>query len=251
MQLGRDDGRGRIGAHAARVGAGVAVQQALVVLAGGQGQYVAAVAHDDEAGFFAGEEFFDDHACARCAQRAVAQHGVDRGMGLVQRHGHDHALAGRQAVGLDDDGGAFLVDIGVGPDRVGEGLVARRGNLVAHHEGLGVVLRAFELGRRPGGTEDLQAARAKEIDHAGGQGRLGADHGDADIFALDEIGQFFGRGVGDGLQLRVERGAAVAGGHVHALHARRLGQAPSQGVFTAARADNQYFHCASSNTTLV
>src|SRR5471030_2811344 len=47
-----DRGRG-VGTHTAGVRAGVAVADAFVVLAGGHRQYVLAVDHDDEAGFFA------------------------------------------------------------------------------------------------------------------------------------------------------------------------------------------------------
>ncbi len=57
------DHRGRgVRTHAAGVRAAVAVADAFVVLAGGHGQHVFAVDHDDEAGFFAIEEFFDHHA---------------------------------------------------------------------------------------------------------------------------------------------------------------------------------------------
>ncbi|CFW05319.1 Uncharacterised protein [Bordetella pertussis] len=244
VQLGRDDRGGRIGAHAAGVGTGVAVLQALVVLAGGQGEHMAAVAHDDEAGFFAGEEFLDHHARAGLAQRAVAQHGVDRAMRFVQRHGDHHALAGSQAVGLDHDGRAVLVDIGVRLGRIGEGFVARRGDGMADHEGLGVILRAFQLRGRLGRTEDLQAAGAEHVDHAGGQGRLGADHGQRHALALDEVGQFLGAGQRYVLELLALRGAAVAGRHVDLVDARGAGQTPCEGVFAAARADYQEFHVA-------
>jgi hypothetical protein len=70
----RDDRRRRVGAHAARVRALVVVLQALVVLAGGQRQDVLAVAHDDEAGFFAGQEFLDHDARAGVAEAVIGQH---------------------------------------------------------------------------------------------------------------------------------------------------------------------------------
>jgi hypothetical protein len=47
------------------------------------------------------------------AQLVVQQHEVDGFVRLGGRHGHDHALAGGQAVGLDDDGRALAVDVGV------------------------------------------------------------------------------------------------------------------------------------------
>ena len=59
VDLGRDHRRGRIRAHATGVGALVAVEQAFVVLAGGQGQGALAVTQHDEAGLFAGQKLFD------------------------------------------------------------------------------------------------------------------------------------------------------------------------------------------------
>ena len=53
MHVGRDHRGRRVRPHAAGVGAGIGVEQALVVLAGGQGQHVLAIAQHDEAGFLA------------------------------------------------------------------------------------------------------------------------------------------------------------------------------------------------------
>jgi hypothetical protein len=77
------------------------------------GQDVLAVDHDDEAGFLAVEKFLDDDAGACIAQLVAGQHVVDGGVRFFRRHGDDDALAGGQAVGLDDDGGALAVDVGV------------------------------------------------------------------------------------------------------------------------------------------
>ena len=54
----------------------------------------------------------------------VAEHRVDRRVRLVARRRDDHALAGRQAVGLDDDRRAARVDVRVRRGGVGEGRVA-------------------------------------------------------------------------------------------------------------------------------
>ena len=95
--------------------------QALVVLAGRHRRHIPAVTHDDETGFLAVQELLDHHARAagvvRDAQRVEArvgrQHELDRFMRLMQAHGHDHALACRQPVGLDHNRRAFFIDIGV------------------------------------------------------------------------------------------------------------------------------------------
>ena len=76
--------------------------QALVILRGRHGQDVLAVGHDDEARFLARQEFLDDHQVAGRAELAV-EHRLGGGDRLVGRVDDDHALAGGQAAGLDDD----------------------------------------------------------------------------------------------------------------------------------------------------
>ena len=109
VHVRRHDRRGRVSAHAAGVRAFVVVEQALVILARRERYHVLAVAHHDEAGLFALEKPLDHDAGLPAvvlhAELVVvgAQHPVDRLVRLRQAHRDDHALAGRQAVGLDDD----------------------------------------------------------------------------------------------------------------------------------------------------
>ena len=185
------DRRGRVRAHAAGVGAAVAVLQPLVILRRGQREHVAAVDHDDEARLLAGEEFLDDHACAGVAHRVVDQHRIDRLVRLARRRRHDHALPGGEPVGLDDDRCAVALDVGVRGRGVGEGLVARSRDAVARHEGLREVLRALELRGRLRGAEDGEAGLAERVDDARGQRALRADHGERDVALArerDEVG---------------------------------------------------------------
>ncbi len=119
-------GAGGIGAHAAGVRAAIAVEQALVVLAGRERQRVPAVAHDDEARFLAGQEVLDDDARAAGAERVADEHRSDRGFGFGDAAGDDDTLAGRQAIGLDHDRRPAAPDIGTCLGRVGEGAVFAR-----------------------------------------------------------------------------------------------------------------------------
>jgi len=161
-------------------------------------------------------------------------------VGFVQRHRHDDALARRQAVGLDDDGGAAAVHVGVGGGRVGEGLVGRCRDAVALHEVLGKGLGAFELGGGFRRAKDAQATRTELVDDASGQCRLRADDGQRDLVFNGEIGERGRVGGGDGhvLQSLVTRRAAVAGGHIDLADALSLGQLPGQRVFAAAVAND-------------
>ena len=99
-----DDGRRRIGAHAARVRAAVAVVARLVVLRARERHDARAVDDCDEARFLAGEKVFDHDGCAGLRRTAVCRSTpVERLLGLGQRWRDDHAFAGGEAVGLDDD----------------------------------------------------------------------------------------------------------------------------------------------------
>jgi hypothetical protein len=144
---------------------------------------------------------------------------------------------------LIHDGGAQLVDVGVGSSRIGKGFVGCGRDAVALHEGLGEGLGAFQLGSRPGGTKDLQAVGAEFIDHAGCQRCLRANHGQPDLFLLRPFAQ--GHHVGDGqvFQLAASQGrAAIAWGNKHLRRLGRLRQFPRQGVFAATAADDKYLH---------
>ena len=169
----------------------------------------------------------------------VEQHHVDGGMRFVRGHGDDDALAGGQAVGLDDDRRALGVDVGVGRGRVGEGLELGGRNAVAGHEALGEILGAFELRGCLGRAEDAQAAGAEDIDDAGGQRRFRTDDGQVDVLARRRVGQRVDVGDGQVLQLVLARRAGVAGGDQNLLQAGRLGETPGQRVFAAAGTDDE------------
>ena len=110
---------------------------------------------------------------------------------------------------------------------------------MAGHEALGEILRGFELGGFPGRAENLQAAGAEDIDHAGRQRRFRADDGEVDLVLLGEISQGFRIGDIDVFQLVLARRAGIAGGNANLLQAGGLGQAPGHGVLAAAGTDYQ------------
>ncbi len=158
MYLGGDHRGRRVGAHAAGVGAAVAIADALVILAGGHRQHVLAVDHDDEAGFLTVQELFDHDAGTGIAEGIAGEHVAHGVFGFGQGHGDDHALAGGQAVGLDHDRRTLLTQIGQRRLHLGEVLVIGGGNRMTGQEVLGERLGAFQLGGRGGRTEDLQLA---------------------------------------------------------------------------------------------
>ena len=88
-----------------------------MILRGGERNSGRAVAEREERSLFAVEKFFDDQFGAGLAE-AAAEHHVDRDFGLGEGFRHDHAFAGGEPVGLDDDRRAAAADIGFGRSRV-------------------------------------------------------------------------------------------------------------------------------------
>src|SRR5471030_37545 len=237
-----DRGRG-IGTHTAGIRAGVAVADAFVVLAGGHRQYVLAVDHDDEAGFFAVQELFDHDARTGFAESVARQHVAHGVFGFSQSHRDDHAFTGGQAIGLNHDRCAFLTQVSQGRLDLGKVLVVGSRDLVASQEVLGERFRTFQLSSASGRTEAIEAARAEQIDDAGNQWHFRTDDGQGNVF-LGEIRKLLeGEHVdGDVLALGFNGGAGVARSNENLLHARILSHFPGQGVFTATAANDQNIH---------
>jgi len=145
MQFGCDYRRGGICAHAAGIGATVAIQQAFVILAGRHWQNILAIHHHDKAGFFAAKKFLDHYARTGVAKFVIREHHVDRGECFIPVHRHHDALAGGKPVGFDHDGRAMLLDIGLRRFDLAEGFEEGGGDVVPHHETLGEILGGFEL----------------------------------------------------------------------------------------------------------
>ena len=239
VQFRRHHRRGRVGTHAPRIGPGVTVENALVILTGCQRQYILAVDHDDEARFLALQKLLDDDTCTRLAKLVARQHGVDGLMRFGQRHGHHHALAGSQPVRLDDDRRTLGIDVTVGFSGVGKSGKSRRRNLVPGHEALGKILGGFQLCRFAGWPENLQPSCAEKIDDTRRQRRFRANNGHGDAFALGKISQ--GRRI-DKIQVFdpvLPQRSGVTRCNIDFLHHRRLGQTPGQRVLTTPGTDDE------------
>ncbi len=163
----RDDGRGRVGAHTARVRTAVAVIPGLVVLGACERHDARAVDERDEARFFAGEELFDDDFGAGGTEDAVLENAIERLGGLVDALRDDDSFPRCEAVGLDHDRRTQSRRIGSRFREARERPIGRRGYRMPREEVLRIGLRALEPcsgGRR---SEALQAARGEAVDDAG------------------------------------------------------------------------------------
>jgi hypothetical protein len=144
-----NDGRRRIRAHAAGVGAQVPIAETLVILRRRERQHVATVDHDDEARLLAFEKSSITTRALRRAQRVGDQH-LHRSLHCASSA--DAAtttpLPAASPSALTTIGDRASIDVRVRRRRFGECLISRRRNPMARHERLREVLRAFELRSR-------------------------------------------------------------------------------------------------------
>ena len=96
-------------------------------------------------------------------------------MRVGEVHCDHHALACGKTIGLDDNGRALLVDVGMRLRDIAEGGVRSGGYAVPLHEAFGKIFRAFELRGALRGAEDALPRRAKRIHHAVRKRRFGTD----------------------------------------------------------------------------
>ena len=88
------------------------------------------------------------------------------------------------------------------------------------------------------GSKYQLASGSEFVSKAGHQRGFRADDGEGNFFLLHKGNQFLDIGDRQVFNTFGTRGTAIARGNVDSLHACRLGQAPCQGVFTAAAANN-------------
>ena len=117
--------------------------------------------HEDRA-LHTAEVFLDDHTAGGVAEHA-AQHLAQLAFRLVERRQDEHTLAGTEAVGLQHIGRleGFEESDALCEVLAIEGLVAGRGDVVALHERLGEVLRAFEHSTSLRRSDDGDVAGAR------------------------------------------------------------------------------------------
>ncbi len=239
MQRRRHNAGRRISAHAARVGAFVAIEHGFVILSRCKRQNCLAIGQRKEAGFFALHKGFDDDLGAGIAKRFVFHRVFNSAKRFVKRLGHRHAFARGQTIGFDDNRRALCPDIGFGFFGILETRISRRGNRHARAQILHKAFRAFKLRRVLVGAKAGEARRAQAVGKPQRQGKLGADHDkingqaaagfDDFVQMIDRDRQTSGRG----------RNAGVAGRAIKFAAKGGFGKAPAQGMFARAGSDDE------------
>ena len=232
LQPGWKGGDGAVGAHAAGVGAGVAVADALVVLGGTEQEGVFSVAEGEEGDFFALQAFLDDDRGV--AEDFLVHDGVDGRQGFVFGGRDGDAFTGGQAVRLDDDRDATLADKRAGGVWVVETLPQGGGDAGGVGEFLGEGLAAFQLGGSFGRAAAGDAGGFHGVGEAGDQRGFGARHDQVDGGVLGEGDQAGDVERIDGDALGCGGDAWVAGGAPEFCQQRAVGDGPAQCVIASS-----------------
>jgi hypothetical protein len=137
-----------------------------------------------------------------------------------------------------------LFEESFGRTSFGKLAISRRRHAILGHARLREGLRRFQLCRLFRGPEHIKAARPQDVRQAKGQGRFWADHDQVRLDLEGELDQPIDI-VGGHIETRADRvHAGIAGRGMHHVHKRRLGHLPGQGVFAAARSDEENVHGA-------
>ena len=228
------DERGRgIRSHAARVGPFVAVVGGLMILERRKCDDRAAVGDRQHAHLDAVETFLDEDAAGGRGQCGIVGDRLDGGECGGPVAAHEHALASRQPIRLDDDRHVFAgFEVFAGPCRRPKLAEHGRRNVATMEDLLAVRLAALDLSGPLRGAEDPLAGRRELIDDAGNESCLRTDDREIDTAAASHLEQPGDVSRRDGHVFGDCCGAGVARRHKH-LRAV-LGQFPGDGMLPAA-----------------
>lgn len=173
----------------------------------------------------------------------ILHDGVHGLQGLFRGTGHDDALAGGEAVSLDDQGSAAVGDEGMSRLGVVEHGAFGSGHAGLLHEILGEIFAAFELGAVAVRTEAGDAGHVHGVGDAEHEGKFGTGDNQVDLFLSGELQKAQNVvGLHVGAAHAVKLRAAVAGGDDEIGTERALADFPYQGVLPAAGTDYENAH---------
>ena len=231
-QIRRGPGERRVGAHATRVGALVAVAGPLEVLRREQRDRGRAVGEREQGHLGTVQVLLDDDLAAA---RGVA-------FGDAEVVGDDDARAGRQRVVLDHvgrpEGAEGLVGLGLGGGRQGPG----RGDAGLRHDLLGERLRPFNACGRRVRAEGGNSRCAERVADTGHQRGLRSDHHEVGAQRLGQPGDLSRVGDLHLVRLRQLGDARIARRGMQIRHRGVAAEGADDRVLTAAGPDHQYSH---------
>ena len=224
----------------------IAIESALVVLRRGKRDRGLAVAEREKRGFLPVQKFLHHHLRAGRTEGA-AKHHVDRRLRLGHGGGDDHALAGGEPVGLDDDRRALRAHVALRRIDRAEALIGGGGNGVRLAQILGEAFGAFEPRRRARRAKRLDAGGGEIVDHPGAERRLGSDHDQVDLLRPAKRDDRCVVGEVERDQLAFAGNAGVARRAVEPIHERARGKLPGERVLASTRTEEKNLHaCAAA-----
>ena len=192
--------------------------------AAASGNGAPSVADGKDRQLFTLEQLLDVKARAECLNLR------ERGLQLVVAETDEHALAGGEAVGLDD----------ARRSRDGQRARGRHARPLEHV--LRERLRPLDARARRGWAEDRDAAAAQAVREPGDERRFGTDDDEVDAkgarereHAVAVLGQ-------DGMAAAELRDARVARRRMQLLEPGALGDLPRESVLASTRADDEHPH---------
>jgi hypothetical protein len=234
----------RVGPHPAGVRPQVAGEQPLVVLRRRERDGARAVGDEEERELLAAHVLLDQHLGPGRAEAVADEHVVDRLLGLRQRRGDHHPLAGCEPRGLHHHGRAERTRRRTGRRRVGVARRARRRDPRVQEELLGERLARLQPRGRPRRPEHREAARAERVDHPGGERRFRADDRERRAFGQGERDERVDV-AGRDRHAPAERGDPRVAGRGDQFDVGALAaQLPRERVLAPAAADQEDFHGA-------
>ncbi len=134
------------GAHTARIEAGVALADTLIVFGLGEDEIMGTIGKDEDAEFDASEVLFDNDTRRSLAKLSIGEHSAELGLGVGKVVEDEDTFASGKAIGLEDvwrlqggkEGDAFIDSV------ASESAILSGRNSMAGHKSLGEILAAFE-----------------------------------------------------------------------------------------------------------
>ena len=156
--------------------------------------------------------------------------------------GYGHALACREAVGLNDDRCAAFADIGAGLIGVGEGFVGRGRHARCLHDFFGKLLAALQLCGGLIRAEYAEAFRRQNICHARTQRGFGTDNHQPGLVLNAPLFDAFKVGCAK-IKICAQLCGSGISGRAEKLRFRAVvREFPRQRMLAPAVAYHQYFH---------
>ena len=188
------------------------------------------------------EELLDQHLGAGGTELVADEHIVNRRLCLVVRLGDDHALAGGEAVRLDDDGESVRRKCRLCLHGISEYFGLARRDACRVHDLLGEALGTFHARAGGDGTERLYPRLLQRVHEPDHQRGFGTDHDEVRFFRL--------RPSDNALDIvRLDRDTfcdlgdtGVTGRGIKLVLFRIVRKSPRNRMFTSARTDYQNLH---------